>query len=60
MCMVCYGRLTNIVSEPGLQGLGEHRQPVLLIGRLGEAVDGRRLHHCLAERDYRIGDFHLQ
>ena len=49
----------DIFRQAFLQGLSNHCQFILLIRRLGEALQRGRLHHRLAEGDDRVGHFDI-
>ena len=46
----------NVFRQALLQWLGNHCELVLLVGRLGKAFEGRRIHHRFAEGHRGIGD----
>ena len=48
----------QVLRQPLLKRLRDHRQLVLLVRSLREALERRGLHHCLTERHHWVG--HLQ
>mmetsp|Transcript_82865 Transcript_82865/g.235065 ORF Transcript_82865/g.235065 Transcript_82865/m.235065 type:complete len:886 (-) Transcript_82865:399-3056(-) len=52
--------LLDVLPEALLQRLRDHVQLVLLVRRLGEALERARLHHGLAELDHGVRDLDLE
>mmetsp|Transcript_43460 Transcript_43460/g.95114 ORF Transcript_43460/g.95114 Transcript_43460/m.95114 type:complete len:659 (+) Transcript_43460:316-2292(+) len=53
------GALLDVLSQALLERLGDHRQLRLAVGRLGEALERRRLNHRLAKSNHGVGYLHL-